>query len=735
MTVPAQSMITFIEDDLPKLKAGEYKVHAELSAGIDGNSQTYPADRGFAVAGLRFKLGGGDLASVFPPDLANGEYDGVLPHAVLNTPILPWLRTSVAGQEKAPWLAVLTLQEGELPPVAGTTSPVQALTVADLIDRDKQIEIAGAAPLSPPQNGKLPAGFVSYCGLENLDYGESPADAVNVVDLPVALFSSIVPTVDDLPILAHIRETDTYDSVDNKESVETVSIVLGNRVAKIGGTATALLVSLENMGPYLPGDDGSPSAQLAGVTTVRLTVLASWRFFVNAGDRALAKLLENLNAGTCLTSLRLAAADDPGQVGQAIRDEASRISTTDADALVANALAAGFVPLDHHLREAGHTVSWYRGPFLPMGNAASHLTPPFNGADSLLRYDPLAGMFDTSYAAAWQLGQLMALRSRGYSIALYRWKAEVDKAAALAEELALLARKLKPVDDPDAASALAGFLARGEARLAAGPPEPAAAAVDFIGGLRLLKGVPFAYLVPDERMLPPESLRLFTVDPDWIEALVDGAFSIGRASASQLAKDAAHVRTITPLSWTAARCARTNDRPHLAALKAAAASSVPKMSGLLVRSAAVRGWPRLQIDGYSSADDSNPPDVPKLRMEHLSADVLLCLFDGPVRMVSIHEPPGQLHSGIEYDGHGGASTTLRYVTGETPGEQTSLSAPIALRADQLTLQAKTSAASIQTVLNAPPLNQGVDPMTACEFALEMVKGVVRVEYAFPAEGA
>jgi hypothetical protein len=735
MAGSVQKTITFIEDDLPKLKAGEYKIHVELSAGIHGKPVVYPADRGFAVAGLRFKLGGGDLASVFPPDLANGEYDGVLPHAVLNTPILPWLRTSVAHQEKAPWLAVLTLEEGELPPLPGTTSPIQALTAADLIRQDKQIEIAGAAPLSPPQHGKLPTEFVSYPGLENLDYGESPADPVNVVDLPVALFSSIVPTVDDLPILAHIRETDTYDSVDDKDIVVTRSIVLGNRVGKVGGTATALLVSLENMGPYLPGDDGTPSSQLAGVTTVRLSVLASWRFFVNAGDRALAKLLENLNAGTGLTSLRLPAADDSGQVGQAIKDEGAGIGPTDADALVANALAAGFVPLDHHLREAGRTVSWYRGPFLPMGPAASHLAPPFNGPDSLLRYDPLVGMFDTSYAAAWQLGQLMALRSRGYSVALYRWKGEVDKAVALAEELALLAKKLKPIDDPDAAPALAGFLAHGQARLAAGPPEPAAAVIDFIGGLRLLKGLPFAYLVPDERMLPPESLRLFSVDPDWIEALVDGAFSIGRASASQLAKDAAHVGTMTPLSWTAARAARTNDRPHLAALKAAAASSVPQMSGLLIRSAAVRGWPKLQIDGYSTADDSSPPDVPKLRMEHLSADVLLCLFDGPVRMVSIHEPPEQLHSGLEYDNQGAASTTLRYVTGDTPGEQTDLTAPIALRADKLTLKAKTSAASIQSVLNAPPLSQGVDPMTACEFALEMVKGVLRVEFAFPAEGA
>lgn len=41
--------------------------------------------------------------------------------------------------------------------------------------------------------------------------------------------------------------------------------------------------------------------------------------------------------------------------------------------------------------------------------------------------------------------------------------------------------------------------------------------------LILLEGVPFHYLVPDERILPAESIRFFQVDPIWIECLVDGA--------------------------------------------------------------------------------------------------------------------------------------------------------------------------------------------------------------------
>src|SRR5262245_19805440 len=50
----------------------------------------------------------------------------------------------------------------------------------------------------------------------------------------------------------------------------------------------------------------------------------------------------------------------------------------------------------------------------------------------------------------------------------------------------------------------------------------------WLGRLRLLKGVPFNYLIPDEGMLPPESIRFFYLDMNWVDALLDGAFSIGR---------------------------------------------------------------------------------------------------------------------------------------------------------------------------------------------------------------
>jgi hypothetical protein len=114
---------------------------------------------------------------------------------------------------------------------------------------------------------------------------------------------------------------------------------------------------------------------------------------------------------------------------------------TDSQAIVQEMLASGYMPYQHLTRvapstdvnAAAHTVSWYRGPLVPCGafvpaiqflSTADPATgePLIFSADQLLRFDPLVGMYDVSYAAAWQLGRLLALYNKDFSVALYQWK-------------------------------------------------------------------------------------------------------------------------------------------------------------------------------------------------------------------------------------------------------------------------------------------------------------------------
>lgn len=719
MSTTLQKTVTFIQYDIPPLKSGEYKLVAHQT--VDQTAPNdFTAQRVFAVGGNRFQLPGDVIASYFPPSNANGEFDGVLPNVVLKTSTLPWQRTSVESELDAPWLAVLLLEKTQAP-------PIRTGTASDVIPAGETITVVGSTVTG---TGTMPANTFSYPGINPLDYGQTPDTPTSYIDLPVALFSSIAPTATDLPYLAHIREIDTLDSVDDTELSKQFSVVLGNRIPAANANAVALLVSLENMGDYLPNDAGNTSGNFPqGTTTVRLIVLATWNFYANNLDENFQNLAENLNKNSegvlGATTVKIdAPAPDAGAVAAAIADEATTLTGADADALVINALAEGYVPLDHHLREAGDTVSWYRGPLLPYGGTGTFVNVPAFGPDAMLRYDPYAGMFDTSYAAAWQLGQLLALQSAAYSTALYRWKKTLGKGEAAQIEHELLVAKL------GGGMLFPSLLQTRRARVNL-PAIPDIVA-QFIGQLRLLNGIPFDWLVPHEAMLPTESFRLFSVDPNWIEALVDGAFSIGRATEGERQADKAHYTDLVKRSANAARKMRVNDRPNLARAKQARSGEpLQQMTGMLLRSQLVPGWPRLNINGYS--DTQGTTEVPKLRMVTLSQDVMLCLFDGTVAMVAIHEAPEQLHCGVEMKS-GAASTTLRAVTGPNPGQQYltdpkggPASAVVPLRADGQTLQVADAAASVLTKLNTD-FSQNITDFTSAEFALEFIKGVVKVEF-------
>jgi hypothetical protein len=106
-------------------------------------------------------------------------------------------------------------------------------------------------------------------------------------------------------------------------------------------------------------------------------------------------------------------------------------------------LSLGYVPMNHLTRkpdvsvtpkEPIQTVSWFRGPLAPFkiapdqdgplggGAVPSDLSKMVYSADKLLRFDPKVGMYDTSYAAAWQLGRLMALQDKSFSVPYYQWQ-------------------------------------------------------------------------------------------------------------------------------------------------------------------------------------------------------------------------------------------------------------------------------------------------------------------------
>jgi hypothetical protein len=191
----------------------------------------------------------------------------------------------------------------------------------------------------------------------------------------------------------------------------------------------------------------------------------------------------------------------------------------------------------------------------------------------------------------------------------------------------------------------------------------------FLSLLRTLVGVPFDYLVPDARLLPDESIRFFYLDRSWTDRLVDGAVAVGKIGTREQAHHQAHAASVHQQLDQTERIVRTLQ------IKAFADFDLHKkdnddnnqapgkiVTGFLLRSAAVTGWPHMDVRAYdidvperSNPDDPNTeldpgnPDIAKhqlktLRLELLSPSVMLALFEDIPQLVYLEEP----HHGVQF---------------------------------------------------------------------------------------
>ncbi len=175
----------------------------------------------------------------------------------------------------------------------------------------------------------------------------------------------------------------------------------------------------------------------------------------------------------------------------------------------------------------------------------------------------------------------------------------------------------------------------------------------FCGRLRLLHGVPFSYLVPDADLLPIESIRFFYIDRAWTDALVQGVLSVGTittADRTQLEAVYPHIRAEVDESERTIRTPLGEER---------LAGPAGTITGFLLRSRLVSGWPNLHVRAYSrdvldddaltTEAESHPDRMKVLRMERLAPAVLLVLFDGLPAVVHIEEPRQGIQFGARTD--------------------------------------------------------------------------------------
>lgn len=198
----------------------------------------------------------------------------------------------------------------------------------------------------------------------------------------------------------------------------------------------------------------------------------------------------------------------------------------------------------------------------------------------------------------------------------------------------------------------------------------------FLSHLRLLVGVPFDYLVPDERLLPDESIRFFYVDRSWTDRLVDGAIAVGKIGTREQAHHHGHAPAVHQQLDLTERVVRILQRGKQGFLDAKGANdkdttAAETVTGFLLRSSAVSGWPHMDVRAYSSDipepfDPADPHVAPlqlkTLRLELLSPGIMLALFQGVPQLVILEEPHAGVMFGIHVDG-GMERVYLRDATG------------------------------------------------------------------------
>ena len=264
------------------------------------------------------------------------------------------------------------------------------------------IQITGTDSSGNPQleYGTFVRGHVFGSGTPT----EGKSDAL---EISRSNFDKLAPAADEMKLLTHVRRVSLMDTEGEFAGDDDgfVAIVIGNRLPDPGLDWLAVLVSVE---------------ELTASGTQTLPVLYHWKYHTAplGGDfQAWAQALA-YNGGVHL-------------LGQ-IPDEREREREPRMDGI-------GGVEFDHRERDGAPEAGLYHGPLLAV--------PMERSEEVILTADRArkiaAGKYDVSYAAAFELGRMLAMSKRGILQALIEYRRRQYEA----KFENLLLPKVKPLMD------------------------------------------------------------------------------------------------------------------------------------------------------------------------------------------------------------------------------------------------------------------------------------------------
>ena len=170
------------------------------------------------------------------------------------------------------------------------------------------------------------------------------------------------------------------------------------------------------------------------------------------------------------------------------------------------------------------------------------------------------------------------------------------------------------------------------------------------------------------------------------------------------------------------------------------------MSGFLLRSPVVAGWPHMEVAGFDIAGGgtSSLPDgateaniLKLLRLERIAPDTLFCIFAGEIKTLDLSEKAEVIHFGVDYEdgkAHPNRPVTTRYCGTRTTGDEYSVD-PTTVNVCQsdpnghwVTVPLSSPTASLIDIAQLKDALQTARHKTMAPnlFAFEMIEGVGKV---------
>ncbi|MFB6601389.1 hypothetical protein ACFCXR_23840 [Streptomyces noursei] len=669
------------EETRPAVESGRYKV--TVTTEVSGSGVTAgglpPASHELTVAGPRYALDAATVDTLYPPPGSSGDYRRTMAHLSLTEPTLPWQRDARASHAsdtaRPPWLALLVLSKGEAPINPDTGKATVQRTIKDFMDQCKAAQ--GEVLLPDLGEEELPKGLTNCSTIDvsaevftdvlprrqeigNLVFvrrvldkdrlwaDKTTAPATNNEHARALVLSARLPATPG-PYSAHLV------------SLEGLGDYLdGAWPLKRGGTTIqqVRLLSLYSWSfhhaPDARGSFEDAVNELVdnnGDDAMLLRLPVPGGCAPNAKDSATgAAARRRLCAGYVPVTHRLSTGEETfawyrGPFTPVTAEKLPRSPENlhyESDALAYDQA--------HGVFDVSYASAFTLGRFLLLSD------PALNQALSVLRKD----VHNTLHVALAQGAARQGPDGQGARTVMARAldaAAEAGTASSprvarhlrvtggarrdfetlLATRTARAGRGVPVGKAPQQTHTDAARLQDTRTALRAAAQLPASNALaalvshvvdqhvpaldEALCARRLLAALPLDHLVPDRRMLPPESIRFFAVDGGWLSVMLAGALRMGQATSLDHAATT-HLHT---------RLLQNANLPP---------------SGMLVRSRVVRDWPSLIVEATVQGSNGsgsvlyNPP-------RRVAPDLLLVFFTQDPDQVVLRRPAEQPHYGLD----------------------------------------------------------------------------------------